>query len=311
MTLRGALLSFRIQRFESTVIVGAALLSLVVSLLVIWIYTASGYARCQGDDPIAFGALCQGGLFPWLNRIARLSAAIVPVFPVVAGLLAGGPIVARELENGTARLAWSLGPSRLRLFVQRALPILVMVTIAALAIGWIAGQLIHLLVPTLDLDHSFVAFRARGLLVGVEAILVASIALAFGSILGRAVPTLVLSLIFVGATAIAVDKVERELLVSEAAVIDGNAYQYGKENLYIDSRVRLPDGHVMTWQEAYDTRPELAMGWDETSGITMLVLYIPGERYHDVELREAAALLLLAGAFIAVAAVVVVRRRPR
>ena len=52
------------------------------------------------------------------------------VFPVVAGLLAGGPIVARELESGTARLAWSLGPSRLRWFVQRAVPILASVLVA-------------------------------------------------------------------------------------------------------------------------------------------------------------------------------------
>ena len=77
-------------------------------------YNAGGYARCVTDDPSVFGSTCFTGVYPWLNRIARLSVSIVPVFPLVAGLLAGGPIVARELESGTARLAWSLGPSRLR-----------------------------------------------------------------------------------------------------------------------------------------------------------------------------------------------------
>jgi hypothetical protein len=311
MSLRGALLSFRIQRFETTVVVGAAILSVLVSLLVIWIFNASGYARCQNDDEVAYSALCQASLFPWLNRIARLSVGIVPVFPVVAGLLAGGPIVARELENGTARLAWSLGPSRLRWFAQRALPILLMVAVAALAIGWIAGSLTHLIAPSIDLDRSFAGFRARGLLVGVEAILVASIALAFGAILGRSVPTLVLSLILVGAIGLAVDKVERQMLTNEAEVADSNSYTSYESDLYIDSKLKLPDGTIATWEEAAAIHPEIQNGFDETSGITYVVLYIPGSRYHDVEAREALTLLVLAGGFAALAAVVVLRRRPR
>ena len=130
MTLRGALLSFRIQRFETTIVVGAAILSLVVSAIVIWLANSPTFALCHGDDQASLSSACQTGIFPWLNRVARLSLAIVPVFPIVAGLLAGGPIVARELENGTARLAWSLGPSRLRWFVQRAGPIILMVAAA-------------------------------------------------------------------------------------------------------------------------------------------------------------------------------------
>jgi hypothetical protein len=311
MSLRGALLSFRIQRFETTIVVGAAVLSVVVSLLVIWSYNASGFTRCQNDDQVAFSALCQASLFPWLNRIARLSLGIVPVFPVIAGLLAGGPIVARELETGTARLAWSLGPSRVRWFAQRAVPILVMIAAAGLAVGLIAEALTHLLQPTMNLDQSFIGFRARGLLVAVQAILVASIALAFGAILGRSVPTLVLSLILVGGIGLAVDKVERELLTNEAVVANGSDYQFTDANLYVDSRLRFPDGSILTWQDAYAGHPEIQNGYDESSGITDVVLYIPGERYHDVERREALALLALAAAFIGLAAVAVVRRRPR
>jgi len=310
MTLRGAFLSYRIQRFETTIVVGAAILSVLVSMLVIWIYNASGYARCQNDDQVAFSALCQASLFPWLDRIARLSIGIVPVFPVIAGLLAGRPIVARELENGTARLAWSLGPSRLRWFVQRALPIMLMVVVSAMAIGLIANALTHLLQPSVDLDQSFVGFRARGLLVGVDAVLVASIALAFGAMLGRSVPTLVLSLIMVGGIGLAVDKVERELLTAEAAIAVSNTYFFDDTNLYIDSRLKLPDGTIATWEQAAAVYPEIQNGSD-VSGVSYVVLYIPGSRYHDVEQREALALLVLAGAFVALAAVAVARRRPR
>ena len=311
MTLRGAFLSFRIQKFETTIVVGAAILSVAVSTLVIWLYNSPNFARCLVDDQSSFNSVGQTGIFPWLSKIARLSAGVVPIFPVVAGLLAGGPIVARELETGTARLAWSLGPSRLRWFVQRAAPVLLMVALAGLAIGLTAEALNHLIQPSVDLDQSFVAFRARGLLVAVQAILVASIALAFGSLLGRSIPTLVLSLILVGGIGIAVDKVERDLLTGEAEIANGNGYSYTDSNLFLDSRLKFPDGTVLTWQAASDLHPEIQNGWDESSGITDVVLFIPGSRYHEIERREAFALLALAAAFVALAAVTVVRRRPR
>jgi hypothetical protein len=311
MSLRGALMSFRIQRFESTIIVGAAILSVIVSTLVIWLYNSPGFARCLVDEQSALSSACQTGIFPLLPRIARLSAGLVPVFPIVAGLLAGGPVVARELENGTARLAWSLGPSRLRWFVQRAGPIILMVVLAGLAIGLIAEALVHLMEPNVDLSRSFIGFRSRGILVAVEAVLVASVAIGVGAILGRFVPTLILSLILVGGISTAVDKVERELLTNEALIAVGNEYFYTDSNLTLENRLRFPDGTIATWQQAFELHPEIQNGYDESSGITDVVLYIPGERYREVEIREALLLLALAAAFLALAAVAVVRRRPR
>jgi hypothetical protein len=309
MTVRGSLLSFRIQRFETTIVVGAAVLSVLVSALVILLVNTR-YSGCLTDADLNQTAFCQTGLFPWLGRIARLSVSIVPVFPVVAGLLAGGPIVARELESGTARLAWSLGPSRLRWLAQRAIPIILMVAAAAIVVGLTAEALRHLLTPALDLDRSFEGFRNRGLLVGVQAVLVASIALAVGALLGRSVPTFVLTLVLVGGLGIAVDKVERSILTNEAAIADAETFSFDT-NLVLEDRLRLPDGSVLTWDEAMATHPELQNGWDESSGIRDVVLYIPGERYHDVERREALALLGISLGFGTLATFVVLRRRPR
>jgi hypothetical protein len=268
------------------------------------------YSACLTNVDLNQTAFCQTGLFPWLGRIARLSVSIVPVFPVVAGLLAGGPIVARELESGTARLAWSIGPSRLRWLAQRAIPIFLMVAAAAIAVGFTAEALVHLLTPSLDLDRSFEGFRNRGLLVGVQAVLVASIALAVGALLGRSVPTFVLTLVLVGGLGIAVDKVERSILTNEAAIADAQTFSFDT-NLVLEDRLRLPDGSVLTWDEATATHPELQNGWDESSGIRDVVLYIPGERYHDVERREALALLGISLGFGTLATFVVLRRRPR
>lgn len=309
MSLRTALLTFRIQRFETTVVVGATILSVLVSAAVVGWFTAGGYGRCITDESLALTSLCQAGVGPWLFRIARLSFGIVPVFPVVAGLLVGGPIVARELETGTARLAWSLGPSRLRWFLHRAVPALLMVVLAAVAIGLTADALMHVNEPGTNLDQSFVGFRSRGLLIPVEALLVASIALAIGSILGRAIPTLVLTLVLVGGISIAVDKVEREVLTNEALV--SSNFEFTNDNLYLDSRFQLPDGQIVTYQELAALHPEINQDGFDPELYRNVELYIPGTRYHEVELREAIALAAIASVFLVLGAVTVIRRRPR
>jgi hypothetical protein len=310
MTLRSALLSFRIQRFETTIVVGATLLSVVVSALAIGLFTTGGYAECFSPQGPVLTSHCQSPIATALSRIIRVSISIVPLFPVIAGVIAGGPIVARELEAGTARLAWSLGPSRIRWFGQRALPILALVALAGLAIGLTAEALIHAMSPSIDLARSFAGFRGRGPLVGVEAVVVASIAIALGAILGRLVPTLILTLILVGGLIIAIEKVDRTTLLSEAVQTSGETFSWD-DDMYLESRLKFPNGDVLTYEVAAATHPEIDEPWDEAPPYQDVVLSIPGERYPEIERREALLLSGLAVAFLAVGAVAVGRRRPR
>src|SRR5262249_19867082 len=150
-----ALLTFRIQRVETTIVVAATLLSVIVSAIAIGLFTSGGYTQCFASDGPVLTAQCQSPMATILSRVIRPSISIVPLFPIVAGLLIGGPIVARELETGTARLAWSLGPSRLRWFALRALPLIGLSILAGLAIGVTAQSLIHVQNPAIDLDGTF------------------------------------------------------------------------------------------------------------------------------------------------------------
>jgi hypothetical protein len=314
MTLRSAILTFRINRFETTLIVAATLLSVGVSAAVIGWMRSNGYQTCLTDDGTSFSTLCQGSFGLWVSRIARMSITVVPIFPFAAGLLIGGPLVARELEGGTARLAWSLSPSRIRWFAQRALPALALVAVAALVIGLTSEALFRTTNPSMNFDASFVGFRGRGILVALEAIVVASIALALGSILGRMVPTFILSLILAGGIGIAIDKVESDLLLGEAAIGDSQTFMFNGGDMYLSNRFRLSDGTIATWEQLVALRPEIEyQGFEEGPGseITTVTMYIPGSRYHDIERREALVLIGVAGLFSAAAAVVVVRRRPR
>ena len=311
MTLRGALLSFRIQRFESTVVVMATLLSVGVSTVVMTLFYGGGYATCFGREEPVLTSLCQSTAAEWLHKIARVSLALVPIFPIIGGFLVGGPIVAKELETGTARLAWSLGPSRMRWFAQRVVPVFLMFLITCFAIGVTADALLKMVQPSVDVDASFFAYRARGILIPILGLLVASIALAFGALTGRTVPTIILTLMLFGGLFAAVDSVEKKVLLGEAAVSGGD-YSYSDNNLYLDYKFQLPDGRLMTYEELIAEHPEFnENGWDESSGIQNVALFIPGARYHDVERREGLVLLGFAAIFVTIAAVTVMRRRPR
>jgi hypothetical protein len=63
---------------------------------------------------------------------AEVSAALLNAVPVLVGVFAGAPILARELDSGTFRFAWTQGAGRLRWTVARlALPALTVALAAA------------------------------------------------------------------------------------------------------------------------------------------------------------------------------------
>ena len=113
MILTATRLTYRINRFEIRAVLLAAALSVAVSALVVSWINSSGYAKCINvyDTP-SLACLELMDVGRWATRIASMSVNLVPVFPFLAGLLLGTPVIARELDRGTARLAWSLGPSR-------------------------------------------------------------------------------------------------------------------------------------------------------------------------------------------------------
>jgi len=67
--------------------------------------------------------------------------------PVLVGAFVGGPVLARELESGTFRFAWTQGAGRVRLAVARLVPLAVVVTAAAYGLSalfsWYIGPFVQ------------------------------------------------------------------------------------------------------------------------------------------------------------------------
>ncbi|WP_262286595.1 ABC transporter permease [Micromonospora sp. MA102] len=98
----------------------------------------SQLARPGVDQATADG--CESGFRRFTNQYQSLNlvAVLLVVLPVLVGLFWGAPLVAREVEHGTHRFAWTQGVGRTRwALVKFGLAVVVTVT---LAIGYGLGM---------------------------------------------------------------------------------------------------------------------------------------------------------------------------
>jgi hypothetical protein len=114
---------------------------LALYLLVMGLRIRSSYAAAAACPPTA-GQGCHAALNLFNNdyhNVAEVTAAVLNAVPVLAGVFAGAPILARELDSGTFRFAWTQGAGRTRWALARlALPA-VTVTAAAAAFSQLFG----------------------------------------------------------------------------------------------------------------------------------------------------------------------------
>ncbi len=71
---------------------------------------------------------------PWgQSLILAFNASVLlnQAIPVLAGLFLGAPLLARETENGTARLAWTQGVGRIRWLLAQVVPVAVLLALTA------------------------------------------------------------------------------------------------------------------------------------------------------------------------------------
>jgi hypothetical protein len=114
----------------------AALLGVAaVYLLITGLQIRQAYAAVTGCRP-AGSATCKLVAHDFLNAHVHgvlVTAGLLQVIPALIGAFAGAPVLARELETGTFRYAWTQGFGRARWTVAKLAPLAVAVTAAAAA----------------------------------------------------------------------------------------------------------------------------------------------------------------------------------
>lgn len=243
-----------------------------------------------------------------VNNEAGKVQMVITSLPFLAALLLGVPIVGREIERGTTRLAWSLAPSRLRWFLDRLAPVLLLVAAMTLVLGIAADRLLAAASPEVDVANSFASFGSHGPVLAARAVFVFALAVHVGAAMGRALPAMIVAglLAFVGI--MGGDYAHRQILSGEAVEMA----EMTPNDLWMDQRFRLPDGRLIGWAELeqHDPMPTDPNFSGEWPTMPMVQFGVPGTRYGEVALREVG--VLAGGALVALVltAVIVQRRRP-
>jgi ABC-type transport system involved in multi-copper enzyme maturation permease subunit len=244
--LEWARLAFRLQRWELWILGGGTLVFIVLAAL-----TINRLDAVRAASPGCFAPLsgCPAAALDDYNAWQMLADRLGEVawaLPVLIGLVLGVPIVAREIEHGTAQMAWSLSPSRTRWLVGRTAPVLLAVVVALLVIGLLADRVTQAAFPNDDVAGSFMWYGRRGLLVAVRGVAWFAIGLAVGARLGRSLPGLLAAgalvvALFIGTT-VGISAWQSSVASPLPAGVVPN---YGTA-LIVDTAARLPDGRLIS-----------------------------------------------------------------
>ena len=314
MILQEIRLTIRLHRFElyafGTALVVLAIAGFVGSAYVDGLRPGPECMAIDGSSP----ASCEPGVRAWSEAQQLIGGLVLsPTLAVayVIGAFLGVPIVARELERGTTRLAWSLAPSRWRWFAMRTLPVLAIIVVLAFVAGAAVDRFFAASVQGEDPAASFTLYGARGGLLAARAAFIFGIAVVVGAVIGRALPALIVTAL-IGTIAIAGGEgvYQNVILRNEAIAVETRFDDNGQGNrgdLTFDTVFRLPDGSLVGFEYFGDSEV-----FDENGmpRYPMLSMVVPGSQYRFVEAREALALAIATLVALFLAGVVVARRRP-
>jgi hypothetical protein len=311
-----ARLTFRLYRFELLAILAYGLILAVLGVLVASrlqsVYPGVECIRLWQGAPAVAGCESTVAFFEQNEAEAGRVMAAMWLLPLVAGVLAGSVLVAREVEHRTTQFAWSVGTSRRRWYLDRVVPVFV-VAIGAVVLAAIAGEVVEAArAPWISPLVSGQDFGLRGPTVIALAVAAFGISVFVGAVIGRMLPALILAAVLVVGVRSVVgqaipfgepvvvlpDSIFSEIAATDSPLITGGAWQ-------------AADGRLLGYEEAYALAPD---GTDPSSWLSEhgkdVALGVPGADIWHVELRESVLLVGIGLVGLIGAALVVDRRKP-
>ena len=314
--IRWAQLAFGLQRWE-IVLLSAGVL--IASGLMAWVaLQLHGVASANPDCDFAQAAsscLAAAQSFDSMVDLGQLVISSTPLITLGVGLFLGVPLVAREVEQGTAQLAWTVGRSRVRWLIGRgAFPMLVGVVLLGM-LAVLTDVLAAAMRPDLNTSETFWLYGSRGPLLIGRGLLALGAGVLIGAVLGKQLPALLLAALGVGGMTLAAAFAFGSWHETEAVLASENDHL--SEPLGISSGVELPTGERVGYGDAqfqdengllYSTQEDFEARRNPIGREYQLI--IPGERYGEIVAREAAVLAGAGLLLIGGAAAVTRRRRP-
>jgi ABC-type transport system involved in multi-copper enzyme maturation permease subunit len=294
--------TWRQHRIEGAwTVVIAAVLALLIAFVAYELHAARagcpglvvGY--CFGDDML--GQLAQ--------RIAQFNLYTygLVVLPALAGAFIGCPLVAREIENGTHRLAWTQGVTRTRWIVTKLALVFVPILVLAAAVG----ALEVILISQMGANPNRWAYFDQQTPMTVAATLFAlGLGVAVGAVVGRSVPAMAVTLVAYVVVRIGLAEIARPIYMAPVAYTTHDMSTFSSP----------PNGYADAWwvdqASIYDSSGHLISNGGP-GGLGAQAAYAvqhfqPADRFWTFQSIESGILIALAAIAIAVAIYWVIRR---
>jgi hypothetical protein len=222
-------LTWRQFRFQAAVMAALlaafGLLLLVTGPHLVTLFRDSSFAACHSNCASDAGSFLNQ-LVPPYRLIYLLGAALMIALPAVIGLFWGTPLIARELETGTFRLAWNQTVTR-EGWLGVKLGILGLISVAAagllsLTLGWWASPIDRAagVAATSGYENRFfpVVFGTRGIVPLGYAAFAFALGVLIGLLVRRTVAAMGITLAVIAAVQIAFPLLVRPHLITPVRV---------------------------------------------------------------------------------------------
>jgi len=285
-------------------------------------YEAANVAACQGDCATAIESFLTRLRDTAGSTVYDLATPVMYLFPALIGMFWGAPLLARELEAGTHRLAWNQSVTRTRWLATK----LALIGGAAAVTVGVLSWAISTWASKIDqaVGDRITMIPERGIVPIGYALFAFALGVTLGMLIGRTVPAMGATLAVYGVVVVSMEEWIRARLV--AADHASNPLDTGSlDQLLIDQSgtmtvtgsANLPDAWVLTNQTVTDAGqvftgpadpqycgPDAAMqtcdSWVGSLGLRQELTYHPASHFWPIQWVETGILLAAAALLVGV-----------
>jgi hypothetical protein len=300
-------LLWRQHRLQLTI--AAALLALfAIPVAVTGRHLAAALRSCRADSN------CSGfGLLQNYNAVQVLTTLTV-VVPVLIGVFWGATIVGKELDSGTATLAWTQSITRRRWLLSKILTLFGATLASSAAVAALVTWWSNPRNSTVESRFTGVQFDIQGIVPIGYSLFAAALGLAAGVLWRRMLPAMATTVGGFIAVRMVVELFARQHFRTPLTRIGGMTLKEGvPSGSWVISTDLLHHGQVVTGPVSVPARCTAAAGRDgmnacmDAAGYRFRTIYQPPGRYWSFQFIETGVFVALAAVLVAVA-VIVMRR---
>jgi hypothetical protein len=314
------------RHYRTTLLAATGLIVIVAGFLLVRGHQMrDAYTAVQGCTPQASGA-CGFAFSQFRDTYANGGplAALFVWLPAIVGAFAGAPLIARELETGTFRYAWTQGAGRTRWMIALTSGGVIGVAALSAAFGLLIAWYQHPLIAT-DLKQRLhgSSFPITGVAVIGWALFAFALGVFIGLITRRVLAALALTLAaWTGVAFLASTARDHYLTPLVTATQQVPAGSHTIDQWWIKGGVRVTDAQISqvlqsagapaltgNVQVAPSNHADGPVQYLLAHGFTQLISYQPDSRYWPFQWIEFGWLTILSALLLA-ASIWLLRRRP-